>query len=175
MASTVVYENPWIRVVHRDMLTPSATAGVYGVVQFANRALCVVPIDEDLCTYLVGQYRPATECYSWEFPEGGGPLAEDPLEGARRELLEETGLGANRWEGLGCAHLSNSVTDEVAHVFLARELFAGDASPEETEELAVRRLPFEEVLAMIDRGEIVDALTILGALLAERRLRREIL
>ena len=74
------------------MVSPGGSPGIYGVVHFKNRAIGVIPLDEAGYTYLVGQYRYPLQLYSWEIPEGGGPLDEDPLEAAKRELREETGL-----------------------------------------------------------------------------------
>ncbi|MGQ9365509.1 NUDIX domain-containing protein [Azospirillum sp. ST 5-10] len=155
-----VYENRWIRVVEHDVLTPRGSPGIYGVVHMQHLATGVVPIDADGCTTLVGQYRFPLERYSWEIPEGGGTPGVDPLESARRELAEETGLIAREWLEIQRLHLSNSVTDEVAHCFLAWDLEQGEARPEDTEELQVRRLPFAEAYAMAMRGEITDAMAV---------------
>ena len=135
------YDNRWIRVSHHDVITPSGDAGIYGTIHFKNRALAIVPVDAEQHTFLVGQYRFALDAYSWEIPEGGGPLDVDFLESAKRELQEETGLSARRWHKLFESDLSNSVNDEKAIAFLACQLEQGQAAPNSTEELAVRRLP----------------------------------
>ena len=106
------YDNRWIRVTHHDVITPSGDPGIYGTIHYKNRALGIVPVDAQQHTYLVGQYRFALNAYSWEIPEGGGPLDVDFLESAKRELLEETGLRARRWHKLFESDLSNSVNDE---------------------------------------------------------------
>ena len=162
LSRTVAYENPWVTVYHDEVLRPDGQPGIYGVVHFRNRAVGVVVLDEQDCVLLVGQYRYTLSHYSWEIPEGGAAEGEELLAAARRELLEETGYTAARWELLLRAHLSNSVSDEEAFCYLATELRAGEASPEETERLQVRWVPFAEALAMIGRGEITDALSILG-------------
>jgi len=156
------YENRWIRVTHHDVMTPSETPGVYGTVHFKNLAVGVVPVDEHGHTFLVGQYRFPLDAYSWEIPEGGGVPGEDPQSSAERELQEETGLTARHWQPLVQADLSNSVTDERAIAYLAWGLTQGDNSPEPTEELVIRRVPLTEAFAMIERGEIRDALSILS-------------
>ncbi len=160
--SDVVYDNAWIQVTHREVTTPTGTPGIYGLVHFKNRALAVVPIDDADHTWLVGQYRYGTDHYSWEVPEGGGPLGEDPLDAARRELLEECGLHAERLELILKTELSNSVTDEQAHVYVATGLTAGRAEPDDTELLAVRRLPVDDAIRMALTGEITDSLSLIA-------------
>lgn len=159
-----VYENPWIAVREDQVTQPNGSPGIYGVVHFKNKAIGVLPIDHEGYVYLVGQFRYPLDEYSWEIPEGGCPEDEDPIVAAKRELLEETGLSAGRWEELGRAHLSNSVSDEEAIFFLATELVQGEAEPEETEQFAHKRLPFAEVLDMVMRGEITDSVTVIAIL-----------
>lgn len=159
LSSRQVYDNPWIRVVDHQVLKPRGGEGVYGVVHFKNRAVGVVPYDHGKI-WLVGQYRFPLGRYSWEIPEGGAPF-DEPLEAcAERELREETGLRAGRLAKLFSMHLSNSVTDEEAHVFLASELSQGAPAPEDTEELRVKALPLPEVMALIERGEITDSISV---------------
>lgn len=168
--STVRYENPWLSIRHEDVVTPAGTPGIYGVVSFKNKAVGVVPIDADGYTYLVGQYRYPLNEYSWEIPEGGSPIGTDPLESARRELREETGLVAQRWTKIARIHTSNSATDEEGFLYIAEELEQGDHEPEDTEQLHVRRLPLVEAVEMAMRSEITDALSV-SALLIVARLR----
>jgi 8-oxo-dGTP pyrophosphatase MutT (NUDIX family) len=160
----VKYENPWIRVIEYDVLNPSGKEGIYGKVHFKNRAIGVVPLDEHLNTWLVGQYRFVLNSYSWELPEGGGQLHTDPLEAAKRELKEETGLVAEEWHPLLRMHLSNSVSDELSIVYLARKIREGNPEPEETEQLNIKKIPFEQVYQLVERGEITDAITVAAIL-----------
>jgi 8-oxo-dGTP pyrophosphatase MutT (NUDIX family) len=155
-----VYANPWIEVTHQDVLTPHGQPGVYGTVHFKHRAIGVLPLSEDGHTWLVGQHRFPLDTYFWEIPEGGAAPGEDPLAAARRELREETGLTAEKWEKVLELHLSNSVTDEHAVAYVARGLTPGPPEPDATEALAVRKVPFAEVYAMVLRGEITDALSV---------------
>ena len=153
-----VYENHWISVREDEVIRPDGVRGIYGVVHYKNTAVGVLPV-EDGHVYLVGQYRYPLERYSWEIPEGGCPEDEEPLEAARRELREETGLRAERWEKLGEADLSNSVADEKAVWFLATGLSPGEQRPDGTEVLGVRRVAIEEALAMALDGRMRDALS----------------
>jgi 8-oxo-dGTP pyrophosphatase MutT (NUDIX family) len=167
---TSVYENPWIEVWHDDVTRPDGAPGIYGVVHFRTRAVGVVALDDEDRVLLVGQYRYTLDRYSWEIPEGGSPWEEDPLEGARRELAEETGYTAGNWVELIRFTLSNSVTDEEGVMFVATDLVPGASAPDPTEELALHWLAFDEALAMVDRGEIHDVMT-QTALLAVARNR----
>jgi 8-oxo-dGTP pyrophosphatase MutT (NUDIX family) len=167
-SSHVVYENAWISVEHREVIRPDGKPGVYGVVHFRNRAAAIVPIDENGYTWLVGQFRYTTGSYSWEVPEGGVPFDEDLLAGAARELREETGITAERVIEVNRCFLSNSVTDERAYVFVATGLSFGEAEPEGTEDLQVRKVHFSEAIDMVDSGEIDDVFSIVALLTVER-------
>ena len=161
-ARRTAYENPWITVWHDDVTRPDGSPGIYGVVHFANLAAGVLAIDDLDRVLLVGQHRYALDAYSWEIPEGGVPNGETPLEGARRELAEETGVTAAAWRELGRIHLSNSVSDEHAVLYLATGLTLGDATPDPTEDLEIQWLPLDEVLAMTLDGRITDAMTVVA-------------
>ncbi|OOQ57662.1 NUDIX domain-containing protein [Mucilaginibacter pedocola] len=167
-----IYDNPWINVTEYQVLNPSGNPGIYGKVHFKNVAIGVIPLDAELNTYLVGQYRYVLNQYCWEIPEGGGPEGTDPLESAKRELLEETGLKATEWTELLQMHLSNSVSDELSIIYLARGLEQHEAEPEDTEELLVNKVPFEDVYQMVCRGEITDSVTV-GAVLKLKLLLLE--
>lgn len=159
-----VYSNPWISLIHHEVINPSGNPGIYGKIHYKNLAIGVLPLDKDMNTYLVGQYRFVLNQYSWEMPEGGAPLGTDPLDSAKRELLEETGLKAHRWTELNRIHLSNSVGDEYGSVYLAQDLEQFEAEPEETEQLIVKKLPFSEVYRMVCDSEITDSLTVAAVL-----------
>lgn len=158
----VAYENPWITVWHDEGTRPDGSLGIYGVVHFANLAGGVVAFDDDDRIVLVGQHRYTLGRDSWEIPEGGVPAGETALAGVQRELREETGLEAADWRELCRVDLSNSVTDEQAVLFVARGLRHGDATPEPTESIAIRWVPFDEALAMTLDGRITDAMSVVA-------------
>jgi len=159
-----VYENNWIGLTEHQVINPSGGQGIYGEVHFKNYAIGILPLDENYNTWLVGQYRYPIKAYSWEIPEGGGPLETEPLESAQRELAEETGLIATEWLELQRMHLSNSVSNELAIIYIARGLTMGQSSPEETEALSIRKLPFEEAYQMVIQGQITDSMSVAAIL-----------
>lgn len=164
LGSHPVYENPWIKVREDRILRPDGQPGIYGVVHFRNKAVGVLPVEADGSVWLVGQHRYPLGAYSWEIPEGGGPLGEDPELTARRELKEETGLTAGRFELITTSHLSNSVSDEVAYLYRATDLTPGPSEPEGTERLEVRRVSWDETWEMVQGGAITDAMSVMALL-----------
>jgi 8-oxo-dGTP pyrophosphatase MutT (NUDIX family) len=160
IAEKKIYDNNWISVIEYDVINPGGGKGIYGKVHLKNIAIGVVPLDEMMNTYLVGQYRFTLNEYSWEIPEGGGAFGIDPVKSAKRELREETGLIAHDWKLIQKLHTSNSISDEYSLVFLARQLEQHEAMPEETEQLSVKKLPFEEAWQMTEKGLITDAISV---------------
>ena len=165
-----VYENPWIRVEHHEVITPAGKDGIYGKTHFKNKAIAILPIDEEGNTWLVGQYRYALDAYSWEVPMGGGPLELDTLASAKRELKEETGLTASQWTELQLIHTSNSVTDEVGYIFLAQGLAEGEPEFEDTEDISIKKIPFVEALEWVMSGKITDSLSVIAIFRVARAL-----
>lgn len=159
-SSKVVYDNPWITLTEYQAIAPTGRPALYGKVGFKNQAIGIVPLHDDGTVTLVGQNRFSLANYSWELPEGGAPLSEDPLDGAKRELAEEVGLEAADWRLILRMELSNSVTDEIAYGFLAMGLTPTDTAPDETEDLAVTRVPFREALEAATTGHMPDAITV---------------
>ena len=169
LSTKIIYDNPWITVSEDEVINPGGGRGIYGKVGFKNIAIGIIPLDEDDYTWIVGQYRYPLDQYSWEIPEGGGPLDTDPLESAKRELMEETGIEARDWEKIITLHTSNSVTNEVGYIYLATGLTFGQASPEESEEdLVVKKVHLREALEMVMQNEITDSLSMVGILKAAR-------
>ena len=156
----VAYENAWITVWHDEVTRPDGSPGIYGVVHFENLAAGVVAFDDEDRIVLVGQHRYTLDEDSWEIPEGGVGPAETPLGGIQRELREETGIEATDWRELCRLDLSNSITDERAVLFTARGLSHGESTPDPTEAIEVRWVPFDEAVAMTRDGRITDVMSV---------------
>jgi 8-oxo-dGTP pyrophosphatase MutT (NUDIX family) len=169
--SRTIYENPWMEVREDRVINPGGGRNDYGYVHFKNRAIAILPLDDEGNTWLVGQQRYTLGEYSWELPMGGAPLDEAPLSAARRELKEETGLTAERWSEVMRLHPSNSITDEVGIVFIAEGLTQGETEFEETEDLEIRKLPLGEAVQLVNDGEITDAISV-AAILRIAALRK---
>lgn len=164
LSAELVYENPWIKLTKHDVLNPKGAMGLYTVVHFKNLAIGIIPLDEDNNTWIVGQYRFPLEQYSWEIIEGGCPVGTDPLDTARRELHEEAGISGSEWHRIQEMHLSNSVSDEFAIIYVARGLSFHESEPEETEQLQVKKIPFDEAYQMVLDGKITDSMSVAGIL-----------
>jgi len=164
LSSELKYENPWISLTEHQVLNPSGKPGIYGEVSFKNLAIGVLALDHEHNTWLVGQWRYPLKQYSWEIPEGGGPLGINPLDSAKRELKEETGLIANRYTLLCNMHTSNSATNEYCYIYLAQDLTLTESEPEETEDLKIIKLPFDEAFQMVMDGRITDSLSMVAIL-----------
>lgn len=160
LKSEYVYDSPWIGLTKHDVLNPNGNPGTYSVIHFKNLAIGILPLDKDYNTWIVGQYRYPINQYSWEIPEGGGKHEVPPLDSAKRELLEETGITAGKWTKIQEMYLSNSASDEFCILYIAQNLSFGEAEPEDDEQLEIRKLHFNELYEMVGRGEITDSLTV---------------
>jgi 8-oxo-dGTP pyrophosphatase MutT (NUDIX family) len=172
LTNTIVYENPWLEIQHHEVINPNGGDGIYGVVHFKNYAIGIIALDENGNTWIVGQHRYPLNIYSWELPEGGGDLKDTPLNSAKRELKEEAGISADKWTELLEIHTSNSVTDEFGIVFIAQNLTFGETEHEETEDIAIRKLPFSELVELVMNGEITDSITIAAVLKLQLMIER---
>jgi 8-oxo-dGTP pyrophosphatase MutT (NUDIX family) len=169
----LVYENPWIKLTEHRAEAPTGAPALYGVVNFKNLALAVLPIHDDGTVTVVGQHRFVSGRYSWELPEGGGDRDADPLDGAKRELAEETGLAAADWREVLRVELSNSITDEIGIGFIATGLSpTAGHELDPTEVIQIARRPFRELLDLALAGEMPDMLTV-AMLLRAYHMARE--
>lgn len=174
LRSRETYDNPWIRVREDQVLRPDGKPGIYGVVHFKNIAVAVVALDSGGRVVLVGQHRYPFDRYFWELPEGGCPEGrEQPADAAKRELREETGFTAGRWDYLGTLELSNACSDEIGHLYLARDLTPGPAHQDGNEQIAVKHMDFAEAWRMAMEGELTESLTVASLARAKHFLDRE--
>ena len=172
LASLSIYANKWFAVREDKVIRPDGHPGTYSVVSAARVATGIVPLWPDGTVTLVGQHRYPLNEYSWEIPEGGGDLGADPLDIAKRELSEETGIQAATWTYLGRVHTSNCFTDELCHIFLARDLSQGTPMPDADEVIDTCRIPFDEAVSMTADGRITDAISIAGIFRTSMHIRR---
>ena len=171
----VVHDTAWMKITEHEAVAPTGREARYGVLRFKNVATGVLPVHADGTVTLVGQSRFARGNYSWEMPEGGAPFGEDPLVGAMRELAEEAGLKAGSWTLAVRVELSNSITDEVGLTWIAWDLTPVPPDPDPTEVITVVRVPFRQLLAEIERGSVLDALTVATAYRAYHMAREGLL
>ena len=163
-SSHEVFDNPYVKIILNQVTRPSGHSGTYSVIKYKRVAVAIIPVDEEGHTWLVGQYRYPHDTYEWEVPEGGSEPGEDPADCALRELREEAGLIAGKLTPILHMQLSNSTTNEISHSFLATDLTLTDPDPDDTEQLAIHRLPLADAYAMVLRGEIRDALSVASLL-----------
>jgi ADP-ribose pyrophosphatase len=168
LSSREVYRNPWISVREDIAEMPDGRTTIYGVVT-TGVAAGVLPFLPDGRALMVRQFRYVTgENHRWEMPCGGVHPGETLEEAAQRELREEVGHAAGRLEPVSTFYSSKSVVDETCHLFLGYDLTPAEAPGDDTEFLEVAALPFAEVLDMVLRSEIRDAMTIVAVLHAAR-------
>ena len=160
----VIYDNPWITVREHQVIDPSGNDTIYGVVSAKHRAVGIIPLDEHYNTWLVGQFRYPLGLYSWEIVEGGGKFHIDPVESAKRELKEETGLEAREYTKILTLQTSNCISDEVAIIYVAKGITEGIASPDDDEKLKVVKIPFEQAYQLVMEGRIQDGMSVGGIL-----------
>ncbi|MBI2528445.1 MAG: NUDIX hydrolase [Candidatus Rokubacteria bacterium] len=162
-----VYQNRWITVREDVALLPDGRTTIYGVVQCAECVGILPFLDRDT-VLLVGQYRYVARDFYWEMPTGGQHGSETLEEAAQRELSEEAGYEAGRLVKLCDFHTSKSILREVAHLYIAEALSPAARPPDRTEFIERRAFPFRDVLAMVQRGEIKDSMTVIAVLHAAR-------
>jgi ADP-ribose pyrophosphatase len=162
-----VYQNKWISLREDLVQLPNGRTTIYGVVT-CSECVGVLPFLDPQTVVMIKQYRYITQGVTWEMPTGGMHAGESIEQAAQRELAEEIGYRAGRLTWVSTLQTSKSVVDETAHLFLGEDLVELQLPPDETEFIAVRPLPFAEVLQMVLRGDITDSMTIIAVLHAAR-------
>jgi ADP-ribose pyrophosphatase len=162
-----VYANPWIRVREDVAELPDGRTTLYGVVE-CKPAVGVLPFLDARTVVLVGQYRYVARDFYWEIPTGAVRPGESEEAAVQRELAEEAGYAAAGLVKLCSFHSSKSVVDETAHIYLAEGLRPTTRAADDTEFIEVRAFGFDEVVRMVERSEIRDAMTVVAVLHAAR-------
>jgi ADP-ribose pyrophosphatase len=175
LSSETVFECKLFRVQHDKLIEPGGKASERDVIRH-NGSVVILAIDSSKSKknpwiVVERQYRHAANQFLWELPAGKLEAGEDPLEGAKRELAEETGYAAKKWKPLVEYFASPGFLGEQMKVFLAEGLVAGDAHPEEDEEIDFRLVKLSELLKMIEKGAIKDGKTLTSVLLYARMTR----
>jgi len=173
ISSEVVYEGPLFRVRHDKLIEPGGRHSERDVIRH-NGSVVILAVDDstskkDPWIVIEHQYRHAANQFLWELPAGKLDPGEEPLKGAQRELEEETGYRARKWRPLIEYYASPGFLGETMKVFLAEGLVAGDAHPEDDENIDFRLVRLSEVIKMIDKGVIKDGKTLTGILFYARR------
>jgi ADP-ribose pyrophosphatase len=177
ISSEVVYQGSLFRVLHDKLLEPGGKPSERDVIRH-NGSVVILAIDSSKSKnnpwiVVERQYRHAANQFLWELPAGKLEAGEDPLAGARRELAEETGYSAKKWMPLVEYYASPGFLGESMKVFVAEDLVAGDAHPEEDEEIEFRLVKLSDVLKMIEKGAIKDGKTLTSVLLYARLMNRK--
>jgi ADP-ribose pyrophosphatase len=167
LTSRPVYSNPWMRIREDVAQMPDGRTTIYGVVE-CKPAVGVLPFVDTCTVVLVGQYRYVARGFFWEMPTGGVRDGETQAAAAQRELGEEAGYTAGRLTPLCSFISSKSVVDETCHLYRADDLRAVPRHSDPTEFIEVRAFPFDEVVRMVERSEIRDAMTVIAVLHAAR-------
>ena len=168
LSRQTVYQNPWITVYEDQVQLPNGQTTPYGVVTPTTNFVGIVPLLDPDTVILVRQYRYVLGETTWEIPSGGMEEGEQPEAAAQRELREEVGYRADRFQLLSIMHSNKSIMEDKGYIFLAQGLTPSKAVPDETEEFEVISMPFEKALEMVKNYEITDCVSIIGLLLAQR-------
>jgi ADP-ribose pyrophosphatase len=168
LSTREVYRNPWMRLREDVAEMPNGRTTIYGVCEF-GQCVGVLPFVDDEHVVMVRQYRyPARENQRWEMPTGGLHPDETLEQAAQRELMEEVGYRAGSLQWISSYHTSKSVCEEIAHLYIGRDLVPADAPPDETEFFERAILPFAQVVQLAIDSEIRDSMTVIAVLHAAR-------
>ena len=171
LSSKIAFEGPLFRVFREEVREPSNKVTRRDIIRH-NGSVVILAVDDsskkDPLIVMERQYRHAAGQYLWEVPAGKMDEGEERLAAAKRELKEETGYRAKKWTKLVRYFASPGFLGEWMQVFLAEGLIAGDAEPEEDEQLEVELVPLSAVLRKIDEGGILDGKTLVSVQLYAR-------
>lgn len=159
LSSKVIHENPFMKVLEYDVVRPDGSRAPYYVLDRKSPFSIIIPLEEDGSTYLVGQFRFASGYFSWEFPMGS-VIGKTPLEMAKQELMEETGMTARTWKEVGSFYVGHGHTNQAAYIYTAKGLTQGKKQPEASEFLTTKKVPIDEVGRLIAERKILDGPTI---------------
>jgi ADP-ribose pyrophosphatase len=177
LSSEVVYTGPLFRVLHDKIVEPGGYENERDVIRH-NGSVVILALDnsknkKNPWVVMERQYRHAANQFLWELPAGKIEPGEDPLEGAKRELAEETGYRAKKWKPLVQYYASPGFLGEAFKVFVAEGLEAGETAPDEDEKIELRLVKLSEMLEMIEKGAILDGKTLCSVLLYDRLKRKK--
>lgn len=175
ISSKVVYQGKVFKVTSDNVREPNGITATRDVIRHSG-SVVILAVDEtgsEPRVLLERQYRYAAQSYLWELPAGRIDSGENALAGAKRELIEETGYRAKKWTRALRFYASPGFLDETMNIYLARELTAGKARPEEDESIECHMVPLSEAIDMIFSGKIHDGKAIAGVLWLAEALRRK--
>jgi ADP-ribose pyrophosphatase len=174
LSSEVVFEGPLFRVLRDRLIEPGGHENLRDIIRH-NGSVVILAVDKSKnkrnpWIVMERQYRHAAQRFLWELPAGKLEPGEDALAGAQRELEEETGYRAKKWKPLVEYYASPGFLGESMKVFLAEDLVAGNAHPEEDEKIELRLVKLSEIVKLIEKGAILDGKTLTSVLLYARKL-----
>ncbi len=172
LSSKKIYSNPWIKVREDRVIYPSGKEGIFGIIEM-KAGSTVLAMNDKKEVYLVKEYKYAIKKNSIELMSGGLDGKESPLDAAKRELKEETGLEADKWVNLGVVDPFTTIIKSPNHMFLALGIWEGERHKEERENIQVVKVPFQRAVEMVINSEITHSASCVCILKAEKFLNKK--
>lgn len=166
----LMYTNQWFKLYEDQVVKPNGQKGIYSFIKTSGPSVFIIALNENNHFPLVRLYRYPTKKWSWELPAGGSTHPETPLAAAKRELQEETGLSAKKWQKMSHFQVMNGVADEISWVYVAKNLSSHSPHNQEEGIIEVKTVSFEEAFGLIKVGEISDGQTIAALALTSLKL-----